>query len=181
MAAPTGNKFAVGNSGGRPPIYADATVLTEKIIEFFEWCKGESHTETRTRTKIDKETKQPIIEDYDIVVWDRLPEQPNITNLALFLGFDSRQSFYDYGNIEEFSYTIKRARLAIENYYEDHLLGDSATGAIFALKNFGWNDKTQLEHSGKDGGPIEHSRKVNYDDLTDEELEIIIARGKPTQ
>lgn len=78
-----------------------------------------------------------------------------ITGLALFLGFESRQSFYDYEERGEFSYTIKRARLRVENGYEKKLHGNNPTGPIFALKNFGWVDKTNLDHTsnGKDIAP----------------------------
>lgn len=71
-----------------------------------------------------------------------------ISGLAYHLGFESRQSFYDYESISEFSYTIKRARLFIENEYEKLLISNNTTGAIFALKNFGWTDKQEFEHSG---------------------------------
>lgn len=159
MAEP--NKFIAGFRG-RPPVYSDAFALARKIEEFFTYIQGESHIERRTVTKKDKETKEVYEEEVDVTVWDRLPEQPNITNLALFLGFESRQSFYDYGSKPEFSYTIKRARFVIENHYENHLLSDTATGAIFALKNFGWIDKQSLEHTGKDGEPIQTQNKNEH-------------------
>ena len=72
-----------------------------------------------------------------------------ITGLAYHLGFESRQSFYDYEKRENFSYTIKRARLFIENEYEKLLISNNTTGAIFALKNFGWTDKQEIAHSGE--------------------------------
>jgi len=73
---------------------------------------------------------------------------PTITGLALYLGFESRQSIYDYEKKDdEFSYTIKRNRLKVENSYEEHLLTREATGAIFALKNFGWNDKQEVQNT----------------------------------
>ncbi len=71
-----------------------------------------------------------------------------ISGLAYYLGFESRQSFYDYESNPKFSYTIKRARLFIENEYEKLLISNNTTGAIFALKNFGWTDKQEVEHSG---------------------------------
>lgn len=71
-----------------------------------------------------------------------------ISGLAYYLGFESRQSFYDYEKNAKFSYTIKRARLFIENEYEKLLASGNVTGAIFALKNFGWSDKQEVEHSG---------------------------------
>src|SRR4030042_2268038 len=69
---------------------------------------------------------------------------PTITGLCIHLGFESRQSFYDYEVKPEFSYIIKRARLFIENEYEEILTTGNTVGAIFALKNMGWRDR--LEH-----------------------------------
>ena len=73
-------------------------------------------------------------------------EKYTISGLAYHLGFESRQSFYDYEKRDNFSYTIKRARLRIEIYYES-LLGKAggAGGPIFALKNLGWSDKQEIE------------------------------------
>lgn len=68
-----------------------------------------------------------------------------ITGLALYLGFCSRQSFYDYEKRPRFSYNIKKARLRIEEKYEEKLDSGSSTGAIFALKQFGWKDKSEVE------------------------------------
>jgi len=84
------------------------------------------------------------IDDY----FNRNKRKLTICGLALHLDFESRQSFYDYEKDGEFSYTIKKARLRIENYYEGKLTSRNATGAIFALKNFGWKDKTETEISG---------------------------------
>ena len=78
-----------------------------------------------------------------------LKQHPTITGLAYFLGFEDRRSFYDYEKNGKFSYTIKRVRLKMESIYEEKLFSTSPTGAIFALKNFGWTDSTQIEHSGK--------------------------------
>lgn len=69
-----------------------------------------------------------------------------VTGLTLFLGFCSRASLDDYEKrSEEFSYIIKRAKLAVENSYEMSGLAFD----IFALKNMGWKDKTETEHSGE--------------------------------
>jgi len=76
-------------------------------------------------------------------------EVKTITGLALWLGFSSRQSLYDYGKKEEFSYIIARAKLWVENYYEMQLLtSNSATGAKFALQQMGWEDSKAIDHSG---------------------------------
>ena len=39
------------------------------------------------------------------------------------------------------------AKLKVENSYEKELRGKFFAGAIFALKNFGWSDKMETEHT----------------------------------
>ena len=133
MPAPKGNKYALGNNGGKPALYDSPEELSEAIREYFE----ESH---KTRTVV--VGKPP--NNYEVV----LPVF-TITGLALHLGFESRQSFYDYEKKEEFSYIIKRARLFIEEEYEEQLQHGNTTGAIFALKNMGWTDKTETDITTK--------------------------------
>lgn len=69
-----------------------------------------------------------------------------ITGLAFYLGFESRQSIYDYEKEGEFSYIIKNARLRVEAGYEERLIYEnSPTGVIFALKNMGWKDRQEID------------------------------------
>ena len=72
-----------------------------------------------------------------------------ITGLALHLGFASIQSIHDYAKYDGFEFAVKRARLYIEHSYELKLSGNNVAGPIFALKQFGWSDKQQIEHSEK--------------------------------
>jgi hypothetical protein len=74
-------------------------------------------------------------------------KNPGICALALALGFETKQSIYDCEKIPEFSYLIKRARLCVESSYESRLNTISPTGAIFALKNMGWHDKSETLHT----------------------------------
>lgn len=78
-----------------------------------------------------------------------------ISGLAYHLGFVSRQSIYDYKEREEFSYTLKRATLFVESCYEEKLSGSSPTGAIFALKNMGWKDKTETGLTNAKGEDVQ--------------------------
>ena len=71
-------------------------------------------------------------------------EVPTVSGLALYLGFVDRRSFYDYEDKPEFTHAIKKARFLIEKHYEE-LAQDGVTTAIFALKNFGWSDASQLD------------------------------------
>lgn len=116
------------------------------------------------------EQAEKLISDYFKSLQVTKPaEVPSITGLAFYLGFQSRQSLYDYEKDGEFSYTIKRARLKIEAFYEQCLTKQSPAGAIFALKNFGWSDKQEIEQKTT----IEDER-IDESKLTDEELRTLI-------
>lgn len=65
-----------------------------------------------------------------------------LTGMILYLGLSSRESFDEYKSYEGFSDSVKRGKLLIEVGYEFRLHGTTPTGSIFALKNFGWFDKT---------------------------------------
>lgn len=117
--------------GGQPPFFDSPEMMKELIDEFFE----------------NPPKKTVIIQGNQIEV-----PAITITGLAIHLGFDSRQSFYDYEKKPKFSYILKRARLFVENNYEFLLTnGSTPTGAIFALKNMGWSDRQELDHQSSDG------------------------------
>lgn len=114
MAAAMGNKYALGGNGGRPAHYETPEELADKVITYFDECENKNCKAT-------------------------------VTGLTLYLGFSSRSSLDDYEKrSNEFSYVIKRAKLAVENSYE--LSGNAID--IFALKNMGWKDKSEHEFSG---------------------------------
>ncbi len=119
------------DKGGRPPRFKDSEELKNKIEEYFK--KG-------LKKRIVLIGRPPNQQTVEIPV-------PTITGLALYLGFESRQSFYDYEKEKEFSYTIKKARTLIEQEYEEQLQHGSTIGAIFALKNMGWIDKVESEQT----------------------------------
>ena len=92
-------------------------------------------------------------------------EKITICGLALYLGFISRQSFLDYsGYSEKYSDTIKAAKARVEQYYEEHIIGQNAAGPIFALKNFKWSDKQEIQHSGDMGVNIVSYKRKEYKD-----------------
>jgi hypothetical protein len=66
-----------------------------------------------------------------------------IAGLALHLGFSSRQEMEDYELKGKFAEKIRRARLRIMAGYEKKLHVTSSTGAIFALKSMGWNERPE--------------------------------------
>ncbi len=82
-------------------------------------------------------------------------EKLTVTGLAVHLGFTSRADLIRYeGYSEEFYYTLKRAKLRVEAYYEGHLVESGAGGPIFALKNFGWRDRVEADITSG-GEPIQ--------------------------
>ncbi|GAB2539957.1 terminase small subunit [Rufibacter soli] len=145
MAAPKENRYAVGNNGGRPPHYDTPEQLMEAVDGYFVYIEGEWH-EVEVEVKDPKTGKKSKRKEK---VWDRLPEPATITGLALYLGFGSRASLDDYEKREEFSYIIKKGRARVEHGYEKALHMQSPTGAIFALKNMGWKDKTETDLTTK--------------------------------
>jgi len=88
-------------------------------------------------------------------------EVPTWSGLALYLGFESRSSLQNYKERPEFLHPIKRALLRMEDLYEFRLnQARNPTGAIFALKNFGWKDKQEVEQSG--GLTIKFEEPTDY-------------------
>jgi len=128
--------------GGRPPMYQSAEQLQERIDEYFE-----------SGMKI----KQVVVGNKDKREVINVPV-PTLTGLVLFLGFESRQSFFDMEKVPAFSYTIKKARMRVESVYEEMLATGAPVGAIFALKNMGWKDKTEVENTVKLGNDIDYSK-----------------------
>lgn len=100
--------------------------------------------------------KYKTVEELQLVIdkyWEDLrlglpPAIPTVTGLALALNM-SRRCLVEYGEKEEFSNTIKKAKQKVEVFNESKLIsGNSVAGVIFNLKNnFNWKDKTEQEVS----------------------------------
>lgn len=107
----------------------------------------------------------------------------SITGLALALD-TTRETLCDYQEKDEYSDTIKRAKLRVENFYEEKLTFGAPAGSIFALKNFDWSDKTQQDTTikGDKDNPITHNHTGKVDmgaDLIVSAIERIM--GKPIE
>ena len=79
-----------------------------------------------------------------------------ITGLALALD-TWRSVLCDYEKLDDrsaYSNTIKKAKLKVENGYEVDLKKHGRTGTIFALKNFDWRDKTEIDAKVESVTPI---------------------------
>jgi hypothetical protein len=75
-----------------------------------------------------------------------------LSGLALACGFYDRRQMREYEARERFGPTIKRLLTRVEQYAEEHLHTSMPTGPIFALKQLGWRDVTELVGAG--GGPL---------------------------
>jgi len=129
-------------AGGRPLRFQSVEELEKLIQAYFD----------------DVQSKAIVLEDGKVI-----QEPLTITGLALALN-TTRQVLMDYQERDEFTDTIKRAKTVIENFAEKRLFGNNSTGAIFALKNYGWKDQSQLDQ-----------RYVNKEgeDLATEDLKIL--------
>jgi hypothetical protein len=67
-----------------------------------------------------------------------------LTGMCLALNID-KKNFYEYEKREGYEDIVKRARMIVENSYEISLRENGRTGDIFALKNFGWTDKQEID------------------------------------
>jgi hypothetical protein len=81
-------------SAGRPPIFKNANELQNAIDNYFNTAV------TKRKVIIGKQPNQQVIE-IDV---------PTITGLCYCLGFESRQSFYDYEKKDGFGDIIRKAR-----------------------------------------------------------------------
>ena len=99
-------------------------------------------------------------------------ERPyTVSGLALELETTRKMLCEWERNDDEIGNAIKRAKTRIENYYEVRLHGPNATGAIFALKNFGWSDRHEFTGSG--GGPVIGYDLEKLSKLSTEQLQIL--------
>jgi len=120
-----------------PSCFTDQHDLFLRIDAYFNFIEGEYHLESKPG-KDTKDQAAPIQK-----IWDRDPEPATFTGLALFLGFNSIRAFDKYMANGDFAEVLKWAHLRIEASYEKKLHAQSATGAIFALKNMGWNERSE--------------------------------------
>ena len=93
------------------------------------------------------------------------------TGLALACGFRDRAQFNDYATKDEFSHVIKPMRDIVASDYEQATRDGTCPNAmgIFALKNFGWTDRSE----------VENTQRYDLSNLSDEELQAIASGNLP--
>ena len=107
------------------------------------------------------------IEEYFLTITDDKWENPaSITWLAIYLD-TSRETLLEYQERPEYIDTIKKAKDKIEWAYEKRLIKKGGSWDIFALKNFNWKDKTEVDQKTQ--------VIINLKQATDEELQKLIS------
>jgi hypothetical protein len=114
-----------------------------------------------TKRKVGKPPKNDpndvaAIEEKIAAFFDELTDEdggysspPTFSGLAYALGYTERRTLWDHVvSGEPISTPIKRAMLKIESFAEKQCYGKNPAGPIFILKNRGWTDKQEIEHSG---------------------------------
>lgn len=122
---------------GRPRIYQSVEDLEQAIEDYFN-PEVVTTIDTHCGTQETGRQREPRT-------------KVSVTGLAIALGFADKTTLYEYRDRDEFSYSVKRALTRIEQYHEERLSENSVAGAIFALKNMGWKDKTEQDIRYPDG------------------------------
>jgi len=129
---------------GRPPKFKTVEELQTAIDAYFESCYANVIVK-------DKDGHACMGEDGKIIREMQQIEPFTITGLALALD-TSREVLMDIESqtskvyTDAFSDALKRAKLRCQNYAEKHVFtGKNPAGGIFALKNYGWRDKTEVD------------------------------------
>lgn len=87
------------------------------------------------------------LEDKISAYFESEPETEwTITGLALALD-TSRETLMNYEERPEYFDAIKKAKERVHNAYEKDLRRKGRSGDIFALKNFGWSDRQEVDHT----------------------------------
>lgn len=132
MAAPKGNLFALGlQNSGRPPMYTTQEEFAIKLNEYIQYedsCKNGQGKGLYT-----------------------------LEGAALFMGFATRKSWYDYAQKEEFVYIVHRFKEFIVNWNVKKLYwGGTMPGAKFWLTNHGGYTEETTQHN------INHDVKADF-------------------
>ena len=122
------------------PQFASGIALQKKIDRYFNSLvvPATENPSATAKPNIKKMTADAVIPS-------------TLSGLALYLGFESRQSFEEYERNGTYADILKRARLRIEAEYEKKLHYQSSAGAIFALKTLGWNEPNDNTRNGLTG------------------------------
>jgi hypothetical protein len=104
--------------------------------------------EKKKRRPLKFKTIKKLQSKIDKYFKDTPKDEWTITGLAMALD-TYRQTLCNYEEKDEFVDTIKKAKQKVENGYEIDLKKSGRSGTIFALKNFGWTDRSETDLTTK--------------------------------
>lgn len=119
---------------------------------------AEKHAGGRPPLFKNKEELQEKLDAYKKYLMET-GKPPTIAGLAYYTGID-RQTIYNYSEKDEFFGTIKEFRNFVMMNYEELAIDKGNGGIVFLLKNYGYTDRQEVEHSG------ELSQVVIVDDIS---------------
>jgi len=132
---------------GKPLKFKTVKKLQDAIDEYFLFC--------------DNRISHFYSAKADGVVDVSDPAPYTMSGLARALGI-SRQCLMEYSHRGKYGDAVKKAREKVHEDVETRLMEKNAVGAIFNLKNnFGWKDRTELEHFGG----LEIDKKISDKEL----------------
>lgn len=108
---------------------------------------AEKHAGGRPPKFKNKEELEVKLQEYKEYLLDS-GKPPTIAGLAYYTGID-RQTIYNYSYKDEFFDTIKEFRDFVIMNYEELAIDKGNGGIVFLLKNYGYTDKQEVEHSGE--------------------------------
>jgi len=120
--------------------FSSVAVIVDLINSYFSSIGIEANV---VRHNKGRKKKTPVKLNPEAKKTEVKPDPPTLTGFALHLGFNSIEELEHYERDGQFAHHVKRARLIIAAEYEKKLHKSYTSGAIFALKGMGWNDKTE--------------------------------------
>lgn len=144
MGAPKGNRFAVGNHGGRP------TKLTPEMLEkakgFLDW----KSTQMMERIVFQKGEKCTL----------EVPEPPTLTSLALYLGISDQTSYNWAEESKEYLEIFTQVKQKYSEYLVRYGLSDQYNAGLAKFLLSSDHGKREGKDITSDGKKIENTLGV---------------------
>lgn len=147
----TGNLFSLGlSNSGRPPKYEDPQEMVKKIAEYLDYEDSLKRPDSYSKAGKGVYT---------------------IEGCALWLGFATRDSLYDYEKKSpEFSYIVKRFRLFLTHWNAQKLYwAGTMPGSKFWLTNFGGYTEESTQNVNQTVTELKVEQVTNTPKLEDKE------------
>lgn len=166
MSAPKGNQFwKLGPQPGRTPKFTTPEELWAKCVEYFEWVEENPLVEEKLFSYQGEIHKGSV----------NKMRAMTLAGLCLTLGI-RKDTWNEYRQRQELTDVCDRVDEIIREQKFTGAAADLLNSSIIA-RDLGLRDTSELQHTGKDGGPI-LTRSMK--DVSDEELVAIISTGVKT-